>query len=115
MRNYGSIARPIIKSLQSGLGLQTVDPSAHWPMSHSGYLTPSVICNAPENDTGFAGFKMADGCGVLRQRRRSSSESIPVSGAGLGKLSCARRADKQRSGEQRLLSLFSEGSIGQLD
>lgn len=36
-------------------------------------------------------------------------------GAGLGKLSCARRADKQRSWEQRLVSLFSEGSIGQLD
>lgn len=66
IRNCGSIAWPIIKSLQSGLGLRTVDPSAHWPVTHSGYLAPCVICNAPKNDGGFARFETADGCGVLR-------------------------------------------------
>jgi hypothetical protein len=92
-----------------------VDPSAHWPVTQSGCLTPCAICDAPENDGEFAGFVAADGREQLQTEAAGQAGEHPCVWCWTEDAEARWELRQAEECGAALRALFCEGSISDLD
>jgi hypothetical protein len=102
------------QELAGRLGFE-VDPAAHWPATQSGCLTPCVICDAPEENTEFAGFETADSHEELRLEAAGQAKEHPCVGCWTESAEAHRELSQAEELGATLRALFFEGSISNLD